>query len=260
MISCRSWFRSKVVRTTRTETRPRIGRSKTSLEPQTNRAADQLSAAELAAIFETASPQGNTTLEKFADYRLGLLRNFHVETDCLALTKDGLRKETIAIALMAINVSPGVDNAVRTFGDKRARRRQRNALVKPLSAPHKIADLAGYDKNERLPRPMIPPDALISNLQLYRHVLTWVDDIHDVFECNSLSELSKYAFASLVKRVSNKYHDREVSALTGAALQQDDYDGTAHRVWRIRTVPRLDGKASLILRALQAFNTALSKT
>lgn len=31
------------------------------------------------------------------------------------------------------------------------------------------------------------------------------------------------------------YHDREVSALAGAALGNFDYDETAHRVWRIRS-------------------------
>ena len=35
---------------------------------------------------------------------------------------------------------------------------------------------------------------------------------------NSFLELAQYVFAGLVKRVTDRYHDREVSALTGAAL------------------------------------------
>ena len=63
--------------------------------------------------------------------------------------------------------------------------------------------------------------------------------LFEVLEANSLTEIAKFALAATVNSATGRFYDREVSALTGAALQKSDYDETAHRVWRIRNFDRL---------------------
>jgi hypothetical protein len=55
------------------------------------------------------------------------------------------------------------------------------------------------------------------------------------------------------------FHDREVSALVGAALGNFDYDETAHRVWRIRSYERLEASFSIGPKLLQAMNDVLRR-
>jgi hypothetical protein len=69
--------------------------------------------------------------------------------------------------------------------------------------------------------------------------------------------MAKYSLASVVKRVSGKFHDCEVSAMPGAALGNFEYDETAHRVWRIRNYDRLERCLPLAPMALQALNNVM---
>lgn len=70
-------------------------------------------------------------------------------------------------------------------------------------------------------------------------------------------DVVKYAFAGFVKRVTGTYHDREVSAVIGAALQNSDYHMEAHRFWRKRMYDRLERTVPAVALALQAANTVL---
>jgi len=102
-------------------------------------------------------------------------------------------------------------------------------------------------------------EATTNGVKHYALMLTWGEPIYDFIGANSIVELAKYALAGLVKSKTGKFHDREVSELTGAALQKSDYDETAHRVWRIRTYARLDKSFPIASRLLHAFDDALSK-
>lgn len=61
----------------------------------------------------------------------------------------------------------------------------------------------------------------------------------------SADTFSKYLFSAYVYRATDHFHDEEVSALIGAALDIT-YDATAHRMWRVRNYKNIDQKLSAI--------------
>jgi hypothetical protein len=163
------------------------------------------------------------------------------------------------IALTAINIAPVFDRIFREHLDKRSRQHLVKQLLAPIPALKKLDGMMA-DTIKKFPGTTIGrADLLIVNLQHFANMMTWADDLKEVLGSNSFLELAKFAFAGLVKRVTKKYHDREVSALTGAALLNSDYDETTHRVWRIRNFPRLEAKCPVAPNALQALNSVFSK-
>jgi hypothetical protein len=222
-------------------------------------ALNKASLSELVEILNASGVRPHPVLTHIAELRLRLLEPFHIGPDCQRLEREGLQKETIAVALMAINIAPGFDQMSRKFGDKRSRKRRVKQLLAPIAVLKELAGMMDDTMKQLPPTTIASPDLLISNLKHYANMLTWADKLEEAFGSNSFVELAKFAFAGLVKRVTNKYHDREVSALTGAALQKFAYDETAHRIWRIRNYSRLEATCPIAPLVLQAFNSVLSK-
>jgi hypothetical protein len=214
---------------------------------------------ELVEILNASGIRPHPVLAQFAEFRLRSLEPFHIGPDRQRLEQEGIQKETMAIALMAINMAPGFDHMSRKFGNKRSRQRQVKQLLAPIFVLKEFAGMIGDTMEQFPPTTIAGPNLLISNLQNYAKMLTWADKLEEAFGSNSFLELAKFALAGLVKRATNKYHDREVSALTGAALQKSDYDETAHRIWRIRNYSRLEATCPIAPLVLQAFNSVLSK-
>jgi hypothetical protein len=220
----------------------------------------KLSVEELTDLLQKAGFGPNLSFTEWSDYRFRILDPFHIEADLRRLESFGIKKETLAIATLLINVAPALDDYfLNHFGDKRARLRQAKALTAPIPVLETLAELFGD-----LPNPMaggiVPPKATIESLRLYASMMIWGDRIYDFCGANSFLEIAKYAFAGLVRRKTNKFHDREVSAITGAALQDYDYDETAHRVWRIRTYTRLEESFPIAPTLLQALDNLLSQS
>jgi hypothetical protein len=215
---------------------------------------------ELVEILTASGLRSDLAFTQFAELRLRVLDSFLIGTDRQRLEQEGIRKETMAIALAAINMAPGFDHIFHKLGDKRARQRRVKRLLAPIAVLKEVGDMMGDVTKNLPPTTIAAPGLLISNLQQYANMLTWADRFGEVVGSNSFLELTKFALAGLVKRVTNRYHDREVSALTGAALRNSDYDETAHRVWRIRNYSRLEATCPFAPLALQAVNFVLSKT
>lgn len=195
---------------------------------------------------------------RWTERRLDLLKEFHIAADIQRLVDLGINKETLGVALMLINMAPAIDYLFKDlFGNKRTRQQNARSLVTAVMVLESMSKLVpgmpdGLNKIPSL-------EATINGVKHYALMLTWGEPIYDFIGANSIVELAKYALAGLVKNKTGKFHDREVSALTGAALQKSDYDETAHRVWRIRTYERLDKSFPIAPRLLHAFDDTLSK-
>jgi hypothetical protein len=98
-------------------------------------------------------------------------------------------------------------------------------------------------KLKSLPDSLMPGASLISferscpkmtadSLHVYANLLFIRELFLEALDANSGEEIAKYTLVSAVRRITGKYHDREVSGIMGAFLGRNDYDETAHRVWR----------------------------
>jgi len=197
---------------------------------------------------------------QWADYRIKMLEAFNIRQDVARLETLGLRKEVLAIAMMAINLSPGLDNGFQEiFGDKKTRNRYTKALLAPIPVLKLFA--ANFDElYKQFPRPSMPNASKVtSDLNMFASGFLVIEKVYEFLGTRSILEASKFALASLVKTTSARYLDREVSALTGAALQKEDYDETSHRVWRIRNYQRLHETCPFVTTVVIALNQVLSQ-
>ncbi|MGE0405856.1 MAG: gamma-glutamylcyclotransferase [Candidatus Korobacteraceae bacterium] len=201
---------------------------------------------------------------QWATSRLDQLKDFHIEQDWKRLEELGVAREVLAAAGMLINIAPIFDFMFKTFfGDKRQRQARSRALLTPIPALKELDQLwasFGVDSESfASATKQLSPRSIISGLEHYSELMVFGENIFEILDANSALEVARYTLAGLAKRVTGSFHDREVSALTGASLQKADYDETAHRVWRIRNYSRLDASgAAYIPTALHALNVVLN--
>lgn len=196
---------------------------------------------------------------QWIDWQLSHLHEFHIEADIQRLIELGINKETLGLAMFLISMAPALDHFLKDmFGDKRTRRKNARSLgtaASILEAMNKILP----DSPDMMALGIPGIGATAKGIRSYSSMLVWGEAIYGFVGANSLLEVVKYALAGLVKNRTGKFHDREVSALTGAALQEYAYDETRHRVWRIRTHRRLEESFPLAPKLLHAFDNELSR-
>ena len=218
----------------------------------------KISVVELSEILARSGIRRHPKLTQWTEHRFGLLGEYHIEQDVDRLNALGVKKETLALAMMLINMSPSFDYFFKEmFGDKRVRLRQARSLETAASVLESMAKLIP-DMPEMLPDKIPNLSSAAKAVRSYSAMLTWGEVIYAFMGASSIVEVAKYALAGLVRRTTGKFHDREVSALTGAALQRFEYDETAHRVWRIRAYQRLEKSFPVAPLFFQALNDVLS--
>ena len=202
--------------------------------------------------------------EQWADYRFGLLKDFTIKADWQRLERMGVTRECMAIAMMLINIAPHLDYLFKQhFDNKRQRQAKADALLAAIPVVEEIGNIWEEELLETAPKEFVKaweplPSSVIKCLREWANFILMGDTFLSVLEANSILEVAKYGLAGLVRRVTAGFHDREVAALTGAALQKEDYDETTHRVWRIRNYKRFEQTMLWFLPvALQALNIVL---
>ena len=199
----------------------------------------EVSIAELTEALATMGLRKGGKFSKWTEFRLGLLKDFHITGDIQRLVDWGINKETLNVSLFFINLAPALDYFFKEmFGDKRTRRRNAKSLATAAAVLESMSKLVPGMPDMLGKIPSL--DSTANGVKHYASMLVWGETIYEFIDANSIVEVTKYALAGLVRSKTGKFHDREVSALTGAALQKFDYDETAHRVWRIRTYDRLE--------------------
>jgi hypothetical protein len=179
------------------------------------------------------------------------------------LEKYGVQPEALFLVLMAFVFLPSFDEASKKmFGDLKERERKAKALKKAAAIMHEVAGEEGVnDEFDRtLERIGVPsPRRIAHSLEQYSQFLFLRERLLELLNANSGLEIAKYTAASAIHRITGKYRDREVSAVVGVFQRDPAYDETAHRVWRIRTLPRLDPTAAVFPIIVHALNTALTE-
>ena len=183
-------------------------------------------------------------------------------SDLDRLVSLGVREEVLFITMFFVISAPGIQEFLaRHLGDSRERRKKAKILKEAAEVldgmgPETMTPVwLNLSDKAQLPMPKRTADAL----HLYANVLFWHEELFDALDANSVLEIAKVTLASAVHRITGKYHDREVSGALGAFLWNPDYDETAHRVWRIRTFPRLEKNISVLPTFLHAVNTVLQE-
>ena len=198
------------------------------------------------------------SLTEWAAWRFQPLADFRLGPGLKKLTSAGIRRETIAFGMYFVTIAPRLDLCLKElFGGRRTRMRDAMALERAACILRRMSDAL-----PNLPEMMksVPSFALTARaLEMYSVMLELGEAASAMTGVSSCQEMAKYSLAGVVKRVSGKFHDREVSAMTGAALGDFEYDETAHRVWRIRTYDRLEKSFPLVAMALQAMNNVMMR-
>jgi len=190
-------------------------------------------------------------------YLRSSLESFNIEPDIQRLVGLGIRREVIAIAMIAINRSRHIDAAFGELGEGRERQRRAKMLLEPLPILQQMATMFGNIPDD-VPGANFPnPARIIADLRLLSSMFSWGEWLHDFFGANSFFELSRSALAGLVSEKTGHFLDRVVSNLTGAALQDYEYDETRHRVWRITNRDRLQENTKIAVRLLSAINEVI---
>jgi hypothetical protein len=182
------------------------------------------------------------------------------ESDLKELEELGVRHEVLFIALLLFLFLPRLDNAAQTtLGDLKERQQKAKLLLKAAVVMDEIAgdpdklDFSMMEKAASVPVPIKVADAL----HFYAKFLFGREQLMRALSVNSGLEVAKYTIAGVVHRITGKYLDRLVSGVVGVCLRIPEYDETAHRVWRIRTYPRLNRTISFLPIILHALNTVL---
>lgn len=198
-----------------------------------------------------------------------LLKQFEldgVELYTKRLIALGIQEETLFVAFLLFMFLPQIDKALQTaFGDIKERRRKAETLREAAALMDEFASstpgfLEGALRKSPSSKTLPMPSETADGLHVYANVLFIREQLRDALDLNSGLELAKYTLAAAVHRITGKYHDREASAVLGVFLRNPDYDETAHRVWRIRTFPRLNGTCAYLPIILHALNSVLAES
>jgi hypothetical protein len=176
----------------------------------------------------------------------------------------GVRRETLGVAAFILAFAPIIDRTLRsTLGSTNIRKRQYKALHKAINVLQELSSLyetasfgnpKEYFKDTGIPL----PETVIQGLRNYAELLFVRERVLGALDAHSGEEIAKFTLAGTVRRLTGKYHDRDVSAIIAAVKDDPNYDENAHRVWRIRTYPRLDRKIFHLPMLLHALNSVLS--
>lgn len=213
----------------------------------------KLSLKELIRRFRQSGVLSRSTVVDFCEHGFHLLKDSYLQRDIERLEQWGMTKEAMAMGVMAISFAPALDGLFARLGDKKTRLREREALLSAIPILNKIAGTleAGGKLHGKA---TMSPSYVVSALKANADLLIFADTVYEVLDTNSMFEVARYALAGAVMRVTGKYKDREVSALTSLALERPNYDETTHRVWRTRNYARLDASVPGAALALQAVN------
>jgi hypothetical protein len=131
-------------------------------------------------------------------------------------------------------------------------------LRKSLSADPDLASggQPTFDWPKSLPA---HPATAIRSFRAFAELFGMFDKIAGDTHAHSPDSFSKYLISAYVKRVTAKFHDREVSALINSALGKDGYDETTHRVWRSRNYLQLEKEFSSVVTLLLGIGVVTSQ-
>ena len=220
---------------------------------------NELTLTDFVNVLRQAGVKSGANRVRFLEDQLSQLKDHQVQNDILKLEQSGVRREIIALAVVGIRTGSLFDQLNDGFGSKRVRHRTRKLLLAPLSFLTKLSnewgEAAGALTSDMFPSPL----GTAKGLEQYAEMQRWREWIKEFAGVASLLDVAKYAFSGAVKRITGTYHDREVSALIGATLQESEYHMEAHRFWRKRMYSRLDRNLPFAALLLQAANSILSQ-
>lgn len=219
--------------------------------------ANEVSLEDLIAALRQGTFKGVPRFVEFLEDKvLKCLTEFQVQGDIAALQKAGVRRAIIGMAVMAVDIAAASDKMSDSLGRKKARQRGEKALHRSIALLTKIGKLDEPAAISSAGASSGPLD-LANRLENYAKGVKLRDALRELTGFDSALDIAKYAFVGSVKRITGTYHDREVSALIAATLQNSDYHMEAHRSWRKRLYERLDQKLSIVALVAQAANSIL---
>jgi hypothetical protein len=170
---------------------------------------------------------------------------------CFAeLSKKKCTPEVLA-AILAIYRHSALLERIWTFlaGNPRKRQKVSNTLEKAALMIEDVFHdvMAAEDDNARAQYAdmgRIPLSQLTSELRFYCGFLGMTESISSESETHTFREFLRYLLVGYIKRATDRFHDREVSALLAELDDAQNYNERAQSMWRSRNYKRLDAHHS----------------
>ena len=184
--------------------------------------------------------------------------------DFVELCKDGCTPQVLAAIVALLRHSPRLETFWQMMvGPLENRRKTVQALEKAAATLEEVfGDLIATEDEEQRATftkiGRIPFSRMVSELRFYVRFINLAESLRKDTESHSLREVSKYLLASYVKRTTGRFHDRNVSGLTGEVISSVGYDEIAQRMWRSRNYMRLDKHFSWMTDFLAAMSVVIT--
>lgn len=135
------------------------------------------------AMSQVLSNDPDLLLNKWSPSYLQSFNSFNIKPDIERLVSLGVKPQTIAIAMMGIRLSLGLDGMFSQFGDKRTRRRRARTLLAPLPVLEELANMMGELPPELPAADKFPrPAKIISDLRFLSLSLDWGEWLYEFLE------------------------------------------------------------------------------
>jgi hypothetical protein len=174
------------------------------------------------------------------------LKTDEAERDFDALCNQGCHPVSLAVSIFAGEFYPIVVSSFRAaFGISKQRVRYSRKLRQAADILRRTVFsetlreglwLKFKGRHESLPE---PPSAMIRDLEFYAKLFDFVELASRNAGIKSGHDLPRFIVTGYVHLATNRWHDREVSALFRGS-DTEPYDETAHRVWRSRNFRRIN--------------------
>jgi len=184
--------------------------------------------------------------------------------DFAELCKGGCLPQVLAAIIVLLRFSPLLERFwAEMVGSPDNRQKATRTLEKAASTLEDLFGgfIASEDENQRAEFRKIGRlsfSSVVSELRFYIKFINAAERISADTGSHSLQEVCKYLLSSYVRRMTGRFHDRNVSALIGEIYGPSDYEEVAQRMWRKRNYQRLDKHLSFIPSFLVAMSVVIS--
>jgi hypothetical protein len=167
-------------------------------------------------------------------------------TDFVELCTDGCTSMVLATLMALFRHSPRLERYwAEMVGHPDNRQKTARALENAAATlEHVFGEfIAVEDEGQRAELAKIgrlPFSLVVSELRFYIKFIHFAELLNADTESHSLAEDCKNLLASYAKKMTGRFHDRNLSVLVGEIAGPADYNEVAQRMWRGRNYKRLD--------------------
>jgi hypothetical protein len=185
--------------------------------------------------------------------------------DFTKLCKDGCFPIALAALVALLRLSPQLESywaeLVDRPDDREKSARDLEKAVKTIESLFgNVISAEKAGENELAKIGHLPVSQVTSELRFYIQFINFAATLSAEMEIRSPVELSKYLLTSYIRKMTGRFHDKNVSGLIQELVGPANYDEVNQRMWRNRNYKRIDVHFSWMTRMLVAASVVIAQT